>query len=374
MKKTGTVLKSLAIIATWVCCALLLLSNLSPFLKPAAYWPVAILGILFPFLFLLNLMALIFWLFVQKKRMIWPGIALLISIPYVLSVFALHPFARFDAKKNANTLRVLSWNVGLMNYNAPDSLTAIEENLKIFDVIKKSDADVVCLQEFFTAVVPGNHYNIMDSISRTMGYPYVLFSYDFPKIDSVFYSGSVIFSRHKIIDTNKIQFEGNFKSSLIDAQILFQNDTVHVQNTRMQIMLIQAEDYKALHDIKHLSDKNLSGTKGIIQKLKMGYAQNIDAVHKIKVSHDQNKAPVIFTGDMNDVPGSYAYKTIKGNLKDVWLQKGFGFGRTYNQLSPTLRLDYVFASKIFSVKQVKQIKSTATDHYGLLVDLEFSKK
>ena len=34
----------------------------------------------------------------------------------------------------------------------------------------------------------------------------------------------------------------------------------------------------------------------------------------------QSPYPVIVCGDFNDVPGSYAYRTVKGNLQDVFVK------------------------------------------------------
>jgi endonuclease/exonuclease/phosphatase (EEP) superfamily protein YafD len=86
-----------------------------------------------------------------------------------------------------------------------------------------------------------------------------------------------------------------------------------------------------------------------------------------------SKHPVIFTGDMNDVPSSYTYATIKDNLSDAWADKGFGLGRTFRFISPTLRIDYIFFSDFFNVMQAKRIITTSSDHYGLVTDLSIKK-
>jgi endonuclease/exonuclease/phosphatase family metal-dependent hydrolase len=52
--------------------------------------------------------------------------------------------------------------------------------------------------------------------------------------------------------------------------------------------------------------------------------------------------PTIVCGDFNDLPGSFVYKALKGDMLDAFVEKGNGFGRTYNLFSPTLRIDYIF--------------------------------
>ena len=84
--------------------------------------------------------------------------------------------------------------------------------------------------------------------------------------------------------------------------------------------------------------------------------------------------PVIFTGDFNDVPNSYAYATIKGDrFQDIFLEKGFGVGRTFNAISPTLRIDYMFATKDFEIKQFNRIVKNLSDHYMLVADVKLKK-
>jgi endonuclease/exonuclease/phosphatase family metal-dependent hydrolase len=84
--------------------------------------------------------------------------------------------------------------------------------------------------------------------------------------------------------------------------------------------------------------------------------------------------PILFCGDLNDIPNSYTYRTIKGNMQDAFLKKGFGIGRTYSGLSPTLRIDYIFADKNFRIKQFNRIVKNLSDHYMLVADVELKSK
>ncbi|MEI9946946.1 MAG: endonuclease/exonuclease/phosphatase family protein [Chitinophagaceae bacterium] len=83
--------------------------------------------------------------------------------------------------------------------------------------------------------------------------------------------------------------------------------------------------------------------------------------------------PVLFCADLNDVPNSYTYYTVKGDMQDAFLKKGFGIGRTFSALSPTLRIDYIFADDNFKIKQFKRILKRYSDHYMLVSDIELKK-
>jgi endonuclease/exonuclease/phosphatase family metal-dependent hydrolase len=82
----------------------------------------------------------------------------------------------------------------------------------------------------------------------------------------------------------------------------------------------------------------------------------------------------IFCGDFNDVPNSYTYFQIRGNMQDAFLQKGFGLGRTYTGISPTLRIDYILADKAFTVTQFKKMDVKLSDHYPIVADLQIGGK
>jgi endonuclease/exonuclease/phosphatase family metal-dependent hydrolase len=57
-------------------------------------------------------------------------------------------------------------------------------------------------------------------------------------------------------------------------------------------------------------------------------------------------------------------------MNDAFLQKGFGIGRTFSSLSPTLRIDYILTSKQFSVKQFNRVIKDYSDHYMIVADLK----
>ena len=75
-------------------------------------------------------------------------------------------------------------------------------------------------------------------------------------------------------------------------------------------------------------------------------------------------------GDFNDVPNSYTYFTIRKDWQDAFLQKGFGIGRTYVHISPTLRIDYILASPAFNVLQCRKFSTPWSDHNPVVADMK----
>jgi endonuclease/exonuclease/phosphatase family metal-dependent hydrolase len=76
---------------------------------------------------------------------------------------------------------------------------------------------------------------------------------------------------------------------------------------------------------------------------------------------------------MNDVPTSYAYWQLRGRRSDAFLEAGFGIGRTFVALAPTLRIDYILADERFNVKQFSVLQNRQSDHLALVTDLQLNQ-
>jgi endonuclease/exonuclease/phosphatase family metal-dependent hydrolase len=75
---------------------------------------------------------------------------------------------------------------------------------------------------------------------------------------------------------------------------------------------------------------------------------------------------------MNSAPCTYAYRIIRGNMQDAFLEKGFGFGQTYDAISPTLRIDVCFADKRLAVKDCfVQPLHGLSDHFPVVTTLQW---
>lgn len=342
----------------------LVAGNFACITNPASFWPFSVAALMFPLLLLINLSFLIFWLFIKPVYSVLCLAGILLSIPQIKVSLPFNFSTSKEQLKDPDEFRVVTWNVNLMNYSAKDDQTAILENEKIFNTLYDLNADVICLQEFFTAVIPDKTYNFIDSFYNHLGYHYSYFSKDIPKFDGKFYSGTIIFSRYKIIDSSKILFPGSIAGSIIKTGIVFKNDTIDVVSTHMQNINFGRDEDKALAGTNH----------GFIERLKYGYNDQLSQVTAIRNTLNKCRPHVVFAGDLNDIPTSYTYNNIKRDLKDAWLEKGAGFGATYNFITHTVRIDYIFHSRSFKCMQTNRIISDASDHYGVVTDLNLIKQ
>jgi endonuclease/exonuclease/phosphatase family metal-dependent hydrolase len=205
---------------------------------------------------------------------------------------------------------------------------------------------------------------------KEMGYHH--YSYAWMNDGDLQWFGNAIFSKHPIIDSGKVYFpHSRFPETLLHVDIKFGNDTIRVYTTHLQSLNFQKEDYENVEEIKDKQKDILKNSKGLFSKVRSAMIVRKEQVEIIRELISNDPYPYILTGDFNDVPNSYAYATIKGNdLQDVFLKKGFGVGRTFNNISPTLRIDYIFTTKDFSIRQFNRIAKNLSDHYMLVADLE----
>ena len=111
---------------------LLLLTYLSPFVPPDIFWPLSLFGITYPFLLLINILFIVFWLLLVNKNLIYSVLAILIGLSTLNKHFR---FKSTDNQATEQGFKLLSFNVkNLSNNNEKHAdikiRTAIQNYLK----------------------------------------------------------------------------------------------------------------------------------------------------------------------------------------------------------------------------------------------------
>jgi endonuclease/exonuclease/phosphatase family metal-dependent hydrolase len=362
--------KRLLIISNILVALVFLLACLAPYLNPHFWWFISFLGLTFPFLLLIVLAFLVWWLFVKKKYALISAIPVVVGIKSITIFLAFHFSSGFTPQKAPHNIRVVSWNVARFIEMKRNNNKGSQTRLKMMELIKEQDADIICLQEFFHSLNPDWYANI-DYIRNNLQYPFYYFSRDNDGYNH--FAGSIIFSRYPIIDSGIVRYpRPTLPDALIHADIKVNADTIRVYTTHLQSLQFLKGDYEKIDKIKGANDSLLSNSRTIFSKIKRAVIGRSIQADIIRQLLEDSPHPVVFCADLNDVPNSYTYATVKGDMQDAFLKKGYGIGRTFSALSPTLRIDYIFARREFRVRQFKRILKKYSDHYMLVSDVELS--
>lgn len=366
-KTIGTTFKIINIFVVLV----YLSACLNPFLPAGKFWMIAILGLVFPLLAALVAIFFLIWLAFRSKWCMLSLVALLISWQQISVMAGYNSIKKFSYNKPAETCRILSWNVSSWSETNKNGDRPLRFRSLMLDLIKQQQADIICLQEFWDKEYGRDNYSVLQSF-KEVGYPYHYFvkSHLENKDQKM---GVAIISKYPITDTASFYFgDDHFSEHLIYADIQFNNQKIRFFTTHLQSVRFDNSQYAALRKIKQTDESGLKDSRTIVHKLKHAYSYRGAEADLVKEKIQESPYPVVISGDFNDVSNSYTYFTIKGDLQDAFLKKGRGLGRTFQYLSPTLRIDYILADNKFKVEQYNRLKVPYSDHYPIVSDLNTS--
>jgi endonuclease/exonuclease/phosphatase family metal-dependent hydrolase len=351
-----------------------LLACLVPFINSGRSWFIAMLGLVFPLLFFVMLGFLIYWLIRKSNWAFICIVTLLLSWKQVYVMFSFHLPEKFKVYKAPETLRILTWN--LSSWGESSRSIKMNNISVMVDLLKNTDADVLCLQEFLY-FKDKRYQDSVFTVLKESGYQYGYFAK--PNYTQRIYKTTrlitvAILSKYPIADTAQFFYsEDDFSESLIYADIKINNQPIRVFTTHLQSVRFENNDFEALHKLKEPYKASARQSRAMAGKLKYAYISRAAQAEMFNKKIKESPYPVIVCGDFNDVPNSYTYFTIKENLQDAFLKKGNGFGRTFRFISPTLRIDYILAGKKFDVIQFGKIEVPYSDHYPIIADFNIPK-
>ncbi|NEW81971.1 MAG: endonuclease/exonuclease/phosphatase family protein [Mariniphaga sp.] len=327
---------------------LLLLAYLAPYVPPDFFWPLSFFGLAYPYLMLVNLIFLVVWILQLSKRLLLPLIALLIGFYSFTNTFQLFPKTQLH-----DGVMVLSFNVHGFKSDLRNRKANTPKVLKYFE---STGADIICLQEALRdSKGPLSAQGIMDAMT---GIKY------FQMASASSGAGSITFSKYPIINFGEIRFPDSSNLVLFSDLKISDRHTIRVYNCHLQSYSIDPDDYSVIDSIGLGSGgKQLKEARRVSYRLKTGFTMRALQARKVADHIRQSPYPVIVCGDFNDTPVSYAYRKVRGDLKDAFVEAGWGISNTYNGILPSFRIDYILCSQKFAVKNYKRDKVYLSDHF-----------
>ncbi len=364
-------------IALSVC---MLLLYFLPSLPASVSWVVNLFALLFPFFIILQLIFLVFWLAAKRKLAFIPIITLLLCFHLIGSFFGFHPRSK-AIQTDASTFRVATWNAHLFNFFENKGFL----DYGMLQEAKNFKADVFAVQEFVFSLDTLSPITL-EKVKKKLGYKYVIAANDrafgvhtnIKQKNERYHPFCVaVFSNYPILRWQKVQDIKEYNHTFLWVDLLIKSDTIRLFNIHLQSMHFAKKDYEFVENIDQQGidvDAVQTAGKSILRKMKTANLLRSSQARAVREAIDKSPYPVIVCGDMNDVPNSNAYQIISDNLHDAFTEKGWGVGRTFKFLSPTLRIDYVLHSQSLQVEKVQVLRSMQSDHSPVVADFNLPQK
>ncbi len=324
--------------ANGLCALLLLLTYLAPHVSPATLWWPALLAFTYPYQLLLHAGLILWWLLFRRKRILLSLIVLLIGWTHIGDHFQLSGHSD-PPTGGGKGVKVMSYNVRLFDlYNWSGNR---KTHKAIFEQLHAADPDILCLQEFFHSP-DTRFFRTKDKLIDEFGYRAVHDQYShIGRYQQHF--GIAIFSRLPIVKRGVIPFPESWNNQCIWADVVLPDDTIRIYSAHLASYHFGDADYKFIENLdgETQGDSLRTGGLRILKLLRKGFRQRAEEVGILADHVRQSPHPVVYCGDMNDVPMSYSYHQLRTMLDDAFTESGKGIGGTYNGRLPNLRIDHI---------------------------------
>lgn len=314
---------------------------------PAGNTASAMLVYALPLLIIANILTLFYWLI----RRCWylaaiPVVTVLCCIPYIGTAFQFRSLPTDSGARQG--IKIATYNVARFGKETSGFMAK-----DILSEMKKQKVDVFCIQEY--SEMSGDKKN---SVSYKEYFPYMAKGND----------DMVIFSRRPILASKNIPFEYS-NSSAMWADIDFRGKRLKVFNVHLETTGFN----RTLHQVAKIqANGHQVETNRLLRAIYGNYTLGmvVRAGQAVTVANERNNAhiPSIVCGDFNDIPYSYVYNVMLGDMVDGFKECGSGWMYTYRG-AKSFRIDYIFHDKALKGITYYTSKLTYSDHFPVIMKL-----
>lgn len=352
------ILRLAARIASYALFILTLMSGLGGRVSPHIVALPSILALVFPYLFTATLAVGAAW-FLARRFLPAIMAATVVVITWTAAMDAVPLSFHKSAAPNEKTFTLLSWNAMEFIDNTtgtkPQKVNASSPSLSY---LIASGADVICLEETTSLI----HKELrkaarmqMDSLRQI--YPYVIAAKG---------SDITLMSKFPARLSASGSIQGGFYA-LFNLSIHGRH--VDVLGVHLTSYALSGADKEVVSDIHGISSAKRSMNMlktGIRHKLASAFGRRAVAAGYVRSMLDSIPGDVIVCGDFNDVPASWAYRTVKGtDMHDAYARTGFGPMVTYNDHFFWFHIDQILYRGTLRALRVDKGKLRTSDHYPL---------
>lgn len=308
---------------------LLLGTLLNAYIPPKVFPWFNLLSLAFPVLMIMNVLMIVFWIILRKKR------AFLFVMFSLILINPTRRWVNFSAKKAESP------NLKIVTYNVKGGAVDVKLN---YTYLEKQNADIILGQEY------GSEFNIPGFENRTRDYEIVALN-----------------SKYKIVNQGKLTKTGNGNSFFADIDV--NGKIIRFVNVYLNPFSFDKAQVKPGEDF----ETNSAKAKFIVKRLLPTFKVHQQEVAEIRTAIDNSPYPVILAGDFNSVPNSYEYYHLGKGLRDVFMEVGKGSSTSFHDYKFPIRIDYVFCSKEIKPVSYKVDRSVkVSDHFPVIAEFKIN--
>ncbi len=336
-------------------------------IDPRKFFPAPFMVLAFMPMVILSLVVLVASLLWRR----WLS-ALIIFVSLLVSLPTIKVFVPMNTIEDALpmpadttlTLKVMTYNVLSFDYNVPTLGNAPSATMQL---ILDSNPDVVLLQE---GSARGVEWQDIPSLAPlwpqvSARYPYYYYSGEGLNILSKFPFTTRPLGEpqqeHSPLGFNRGQ--SHYLARAYDLQLPI--------GKQLRLVDFRLQSYH-LSFGKSMNVRTSPDVKpSRLERMRRSFALRGDHAQAVRKALDESPANLIVCGDMNDVPTSHVYNTIRGHdLNDAWLDAGRGYAHTYNRHGLRFRIDHVFYRGDVRALRAVRPEGGTSDHYPLMVTFD----
>ena len=364
---------------------LLLVSAYSDTISPTVWIVAPFLGLMFGVILLLSFLWLGFLLLTRRWMM---TIVLLVTMLICSNrIWRYCPINLWSPAPQTNVLTVNGKETTtpvdtfrLMTFNTKAlggaKVWREKEDIPVIDMVRNCKADVVCLQEYHFA--NKNKQNTELSIRNRLlnEYPYYHFWVYSGRKDKDM--GLALYSKYPIVHSEKVDASEEDYCWAAYYELNVRGRKVGVINCHLNTNSISDKNRKLYKEqASHFQVDSLSHMQEGMRQLAPSFrlrTRQAATIHKFiqKINKKkEGRLPLIVCGDMNDTPVSFAYRTLRGDMSDTWLEAGTGLGITFRDAPFLFRIDHIFHNEHFRTLQVRLMREVKeSDHYPVMATFQ----
>jgi endonuclease/exonuclease/phosphatase (EEP) superfamily protein YafD len=149
----------------------------------------------------------------------------------------------------------------------------------------------------------------------------------------------------------------------VDLQV--NNKKFRIYNAHLESINLSNEDLEFMKESVPVRQKRPRLTT--LSKFRDAFEIRATQARELKRHAEGVEWPVIISGDFNDTPISYTFRTLSSGRSNAFRESGWGFSKSHTSI-PFLCIDYILGDPQIHFQKFQKIKVDYSDHYPLVAE------